>query len=76
LFNIIEKSSYKGSGLLFHIADVYIDEIPNITLKNKLSLINPFIELMKTSKLNQIVDMVYTRILLKLAENRENGLSD
>ena len=74
--NLIDKCSYKGIGLLFHIADVYVEELPDLMLSQKLEFIEPFVGLMKSSKLNQVIDMVYNRILLKLAETRDKGLMD
>jgi Nucleolar protein,Nop52 len=68
LTTLIDKCKTKGMGLLYHISDIYVDEIPQTGFLEIMDLSSPFIELMKHSKLNQVIDMVYNRILLKVTE--------
>ena len=73
---LFDKTNFKGMGLIYHVADIYLEEIPKVEFDKTLEFIQPFIKLMKSSKLNQVTDMVYQKILLKLAEKRENSLKD
>jgi ribosomal RNA-processing protein 1 len=76
LENLFEKCKIKGMALLFHIADVYVDEIGRAKMAEKFELIDPFVNLMKTTRLVQICDLIYNKVLLKLAENREKSLGE
>lgn len=76
LKNLIEKCAFRGMGLIFHVADVYLEEMPSVPFTQKIEYIEPFISLMKSNKLNQVIDMVYNKILLKLVENRDTELKD
>ncbi|OMJ82797.1 hypothetical protein SteCoe_16394 [Stentor coeruleus] len=73
---LIEKSAVKGIALLFHVADVYLDEMPEVDEDMKMLLVSPFVELMKKTRLNQVCDMVYSRILLRISEKSSVKLSE
>lgn len=73
---LIEKSAVKGIALLFHVADVYLEEMPNVDEDMKMVLVGPFVELMKKTRLNQVCDMVYSRILLRIAQNPSGKLTE
>lgn len=66
----------KAMGLIFHIIDIYLEELPETSFEKKLELIGPFISLMKSSKLIQVTETVYQKILLNLAETKEQALTD
>jgi ribosomal RNA-processing protein 1 len=74
LTGFIEKSVYKSQSLLFHLADILLDELPSCSFATKRKIIKPLITFMKSCKLNHLIDLVYNKILLKLVESKEEGL--
>jgi ribosomal RNA-processing protein 1 len=70
----LEKCVFKAQSLMFHVADVLLDELPGCSFKVKKKIVKPFIAMMKQSKLNHLIDMVYEKILMKLVEGRDDGL--
>lgn len=75
LSDFIEKCVYKAQSLLFHIADIYLEEIPECEFKTKVKLVLPFVKFMKTVKINHLIEMVYNKILLKLTEDKDEQLA-
>jgi ribosomal RNA-processing protein 1 len=75
LSDFIEKSVYKAQSLLFHVADIYLEELPESEFKVKIKMILPFIRLMKTTRINHLADMVYGKIILKLVGENDERLA-
>ena len=71
---IIEKSIHKFQSLLLHLTDILLDELPPCPFSTKRKIIKPLITLMKSCKLNHLIDLVYNKILLKLIDSKEPGL--
>lgn len=75
LSDFIEKCVYKAQSLLFHIADIYLEEIPECEFKVKIKLVLPFTNFMKTVKISHLIEMVYNKILVKLVEDKDKKLA-
>ena len=75
LSDFIEKSVNKAQSLLFHVADIYLEELPESEFKVKIKMIMPFIRMMKATRINHLAEMVYNKIILKLVEENDERLA-
>jgi ribosomal RNA-processing protein 1 len=76
LDTLFDRCKIKGMALLYHIADVYIEELGQLDLMEKLELAQPFVTLLKSAKMNQVCELVYSKVLLKLAESCDKRLAE
>ena len=76
LTETIKYCIYQSQSFLFHLIDIFIDELPPCPFSTKRKLIKPFITLMKSCTQNNLIDHIYNKILLKLIESKEPGLEE
>ena len=55
LTGFIEKSVYKSQSLLFHLADILLDELPSCSFATKRKIIKPLITFMNMQKMIEII---------------------
>lgn len=65
MFAFLDKATYKGQALAFHIFDIFAEERPKKTVKATLRLIKPFLMYLKEVKLPHIAEALYTRVLAR-----------
>ncbi|OMJ81831.1 hypothetical protein SteCoe_17593 [Stentor coeruleus] len=63
---VIIKSMEKGIGLVYYLADVYIEEIKYFEFEVLTGLLEPFVEMIKNVQVTQLIDMIYSRIFLRM----------
>ena len=76
LSRLISNSFTKGIGIVYFLADIYIEEIKSLNFQEILQLIEPFVELMKNVQIPQLIEMVYSRIFLRMKDLHHKGLGE
>ena len=66
LNQIITESLTEGIGLIYYLADIYIEQIKGFSFIQISELINPFVKLFKTIQIPQIIEMIYFRVFLRI----------
>lgn len=65
MYSFLDKATYKGQALAFHVFDIFAEERPKKAVKSTLRLLRPFLMYLKEVKLPHIAEAVYTRILAR-----------
>ncbi|OMJ79244.1 hypothetical protein SteCoe_20797 [Stentor coeruleus] len=65
---VIIRSMEKGIGLVYYLADVYVEEIKDYEFEVLTGLLEPFVEMIKNVQVTQLIDMIYSRIFLRMKD--------
>ena len=65
MYSFLDKATYKGQALAFHVFDIFAEERPKKAVKSTLRLIRPFLMYLKDVKLPHVAEAVYTRIFAR-----------
>lgn len=65
---VIIRSMEKGIGLVYYLADIYIEEIKYFEFEELTGLLEPFVEMIKNVQVTQLIDMIYSRIFLRMKD--------
>jgi len=67
LTQCLERSQAKGLAMSFHLADIYLEEMPDCQNEQKIQLCQPFLDLFTATRLNHVVNRVFEKVLCKLS---------
>lgn len=74
--HVISNSLLKGIGIVYYLADIYISEVEGLEFADVLMLVGPFVWLMKTVQIPQLIEMLHYRVFCRLKDLAFEGFSD